>query len=364
MIVSDNTESGHPGYRSSTTQELRFLQEIESLKQEKQLHTERQWWKLQLHSLETALEDQSSPGTAGQLSWTGGRAPETSRCTQQTDEVQQADRKVHLQLKITERAVACAALRTAFQNMDPEKEVFLSSEQTSQSAESQADLGPDVSPGGPLQPTAAGLQQQLAHLSLTSSSISSTLNATPTVTAQNTAGREEDEFDMFPQTRGKSMEESRRGGSTYEDISHSGDLKSRGLAGAVNTKSKPNQHYSSRDKHQVPREIPREFAGYHAGVCGIFCGSLRDLLREFAGSPAGFIGISRGTKSSPATPIFGKPHVDSSGGGAGRLPGADRPRGVLARQSQRADGDPPTSRPANRFIQRVESDAPPHRNTA
>ncbi|KAI8518234.1 hypothetical protein Bbelb_042510 [Branchiostoma belcheri] len=38
--------------------------------------------------------------------------------------------KVHLQLKITERAVACAALRTAFQNMDPEKEVFLSSEQT------------------------------------------------------------------------------------------------------------------------------------------------------------------------------------------------------------------------------------------
>ncbi|KAI8479514.1 hypothetical protein Bbelb_427750 [Branchiostoma belcheri] len=38
--------------------------------------------------------------------------------------------KVHLQLKNTERAVACAALKTAFQNMDPEKEVFLSSEQT------------------------------------------------------------------------------------------------------------------------------------------------------------------------------------------------------------------------------------------
>ncbi|KAI8480608.1 hypothetical protein Bbelb_416200, partial [Branchiostoma belcheri] len=41
-----------------------FLQEIESLKQEKQqleeqLHTERQRWELQLHSLETALEDQS-----------------------------------------------------------------------------------------------------------------------------------------------------------------------------------------------------------------------------------------------------------------------------------------------------------------
>ncbi|KAI8516339.1 hypothetical protein Bbelb_049200 [Branchiostoma belcheri] len=35
-----------------------------------------------------------------------------------------------LQLKNAERAVACAALRTAFQNMDPEKEVFLSSEQT------------------------------------------------------------------------------------------------------------------------------------------------------------------------------------------------------------------------------------------
>ncbi|XP_078690575.1 TOM1-like protein 2 isoform X5 [Branchiostoma floridae x Branchiostoma belcheri] len=117
----------------------------------------------------------------------------------------------------------------------------------SQSAEPQTDtlidLGPDVSPGGPppLQPTAAGLQQQLAGLSLTSSSISSTLNATPTVTAQNTAGKDDDEFDMFAQTRGKSMEESRRGGSTYEDISHSGDLMSGGLARAVNTKSNPNQ---------------------------------------------------------------------------------------------------------------------------
>ena len=41
-----------------------FLQEIESLKQEKQqleeqLHAERQRWELQLHSLETALEDQN-----------------------------------------------------------------------------------------------------------------------------------------------------------------------------------------------------------------------------------------------------------------------------------------------------------------
>ncbi|XP_019627949.1 PREDICTED: TOM1-like protein 2 isoform X9 [Branchiostoma belcheri] len=120
----------------------------------------------------------------------------------------------------------------------------------SQSAEPQTDtlidLGPDVSPGGPppLQPTAAGLQQQLAGLSLTSSSISSTLNATPTVTAQNTAGKDDDEFDMFAQTRGKSMEESRRGGSTYEDISHSGDLMSGGLARAVNTKSNPNQPQS------------------------------------------------------------------------------------------------------------------------
>ncbi|XP_066292816.1 TOM1-like protein 2 isoform X5 [Branchiostoma lanceolatum] len=117
----------------------------------------------------------------------------------------------------------------------------------SQSAEPQTDtlidLGPDISPGGPppLQPAAAGLQQQLAGLSITSSSISSTLNATPTVTAQNTAGRDDDEFDMFAQTRGKSMEESRRGGSTYEDISHSGDLMSGGLARAVNTKSNPNQ---------------------------------------------------------------------------------------------------------------------------
>ncbi|XP_019627947.1 PREDICTED: TOM1-like protein 2 isoform X7 [Branchiostoma belcheri] len=120
----------------------------------------------------------------------------------------------------------------------------------SQSAEPQTDtlidLGPDVSPGGPppLQPTAAGLQQQLAGLSLTSSSISSTLNATPTVTAQNTAGKDDDEFDMFAQTRGKSMEESRRGGSTYEDISHSGDLMSGGLARAVNTKSNPNQPHA------------------------------------------------------------------------------------------------------------------------
>ncbi|XP_078692226.1 uncharacterized protein LOC144922376 [Branchiostoma floridae x Branchiostoma belcheri] len=132
----------------------------------------------------------------------------------------------------------------------------------SQSAESQTDLGPDVSPGGPLQPTAAGLQQQLAGLSLTSSSISSTLNATPTVTAQNTAGREEDEFDMFPQTRGKSMEESRRGGSTYEDISHSGDLKSRGLAGAVNTKSKPNQHDMKRDRKETRKETRKRMKAW------------------------------------------------------------------------------------------------------
>ncbi|XP_019627942.1 PREDICTED: TOM1-like protein 2 isoform X3 [Branchiostoma belcheri] len=128
----------------------------------------------------------------------------------------------------------------------------------SQSAEPQTDtlidLGPDVSPGGPppLQPTAAGLQQQLAGLSLTSSSISSTLNATPTVTAQNTAGKDDDEFDMFAQTRGKSMEESRRGGSTYEDISHSGDLMSGGLARAVNTKSNPNQPDEPYDEHAQP----------------------------------------------------------------------------------------------------------------
>ncbi|XP_035696285.1 TOM1-like protein 2 isoform X11 [Branchiostoma floridae] len=128
----------------------------------------------------------------------------------------------------------------------------------SQSAEPQTDtlidLGPAVSPGGPppLQPTAAGLQQQLAGLSITSSSISSTLNATPTVTAQNTAGRDDDEFDMFAQTRGKSMEESRRGGSTYEDISHSGDLMSGGLARAVNTKSNPNQPDEPYDEHAQP----------------------------------------------------------------------------------------------------------------
>ncbi|XP_066292815.1 TOM1-like protein 2 isoform X4 [Branchiostoma lanceolatum] len=128
----------------------------------------------------------------------------------------------------------------------------------SQSAEPQTDtlidLGPDISPGGPppLQPAAAGLQQQLAGLSITSSSISSTLNATPTVTAQNTAGRDDDEFDMFAQTRGKSMEESRRGGSTYEDISHSGDLMSGGLARAVNTKSNPNQPDEAFDEHAQP----------------------------------------------------------------------------------------------------------------
>ncbi|XP_078609851.1 TOM1-like protein 2 isoform X22 [Branchiostoma floridae x Branchiostoma japonicum] len=130
----------------------------------------------------------------------------------------------------------------------------------SQSAEPQTDtlidLGPAVSPGGPppLQPTAAGLQQQLAGLSITSSSISSTLNATPTVTAQNTAGRDDDEFDMFAQTRGKSMEESRRGGSTYEDISHSGDLMSGGLARAVNTKSNPNQPQSPGGAAQQEEE--------------------------------------------------------------------------------------------------------------
>ncbi|KAI8485867.1 hypothetical protein Bbelb_364190 [Branchiostoma belcheri] len=84
--------------------------------------------------------------------------------------------------------------------------------------------------------------------------------------------------------------------------------------------------YSSRDKHQVKslRAITQEFAGSPAGVCGISSGSLRDLLRDLSGFPA-------------------KPHIGSSG----RLPGADRPRGVLARQSQRVDGDPPTSRAEN-----------------
>ncbi|KAI8484906.1 hypothetical protein Bbelb_373130 [Branchiostoma belcheri] len=38
--------------------------------------------------------------------------------------------------------------------------------------------------------------------------------------------------------------------------------------------------------------------------------------------------------------------------GAGRLPGADRPRGVLARQSQRTSGDPPTSQAAKSGVPR------------
>ncbi|KAI8516710.1 hypothetical protein Bbelb_052910 [Branchiostoma belcheri] len=159
------------------------------------------------------------------------------------------DRKVHLQLKNTERAVACAALRSAFQNMDPEKEVFLSSEQT----------------------------------------------------------------------------------------------------------------YRSRDKHQVPREIPREFAGYHAGVCGISCGSLRDLLREFAGFPAGFIGISRGTKSSPATPIFETACRHAAAAALADSPAApDHVAFWRANHSVQTGTRPP----AGPRIQRVESDAPPHRNTA
>ncbi|KAI8483219.1 hypothetical protein Bbelb_391010 [Branchiostoma belcheri] len=135
--------------------------------------------------------------------------------------------------------------------------------------------------------------------------------------------------------------------------------------------------YRSRDKHQVPREIPREFAGYHAGVCGISRGSLRDLLREFAGSPAGFIGISRGTKSSPATPIFGGMQTPSVG------PGVPTPRRHRNRTSPAAaliDSPAPpdhvafwranhsaqteTRPPAGPRIQRVESDAPPQRNTA
>ncbi|KAI8506069.1 hypothetical protein Bbelb_164220 [Branchiostoma belcheri] len=137
--------------------------------------------------------------------------------------------------------------------------------------------------------------------------------------------------------------------------------------------------YRSRDKHQVPREIPREFAGYHAGVCGISRGSLRDLLREFAGSPAGFIGISRGTKSSPATPIFGGMQTPSVGPGV-PTPRRHRNRTSPAAAAALADSPAPTDHvafwranhsaqmgtrpPAGPRIQRVESNAPPHRNTA
>ncbi|KAI8508585.1 hypothetical protein Bbelb_136840 [Branchiostoma belcheri] len=66
--------------------------------------------------------------TPGALSCRQDRSPASRRRSQWNPGKNIS--KVHLQLKNTERAVACAALRTAFQNMDPEKEVFLSSEQT------------------------------------------------------------------------------------------------------------------------------------------------------------------------------------------------------------------------------------------
>ncbi|KAI8493991.1 hypothetical protein Bbelb_283380 [Branchiostoma belcheri] len=68
--------------------------------------------------------------TPGALSCRQDRSPPSRRRSQWNPGKNITSRKVHLQLKNTERAVACAALRTAFQNMDPEKEVFLSSEQT------------------------------------------------------------------------------------------------------------------------------------------------------------------------------------------------------------------------------------------
>ncbi|KAI8515944.1 hypothetical protein Bbelb_067570 [Branchiostoma belcheri] len=68
--------------------------------------------------------------TPGALSCRQDRSPASRRRSQWNPGKNITSRKVHLQLKITERAVACAAPRTAFQNMDPEKEVFLSSEQT------------------------------------------------------------------------------------------------------------------------------------------------------------------------------------------------------------------------------------------
>ncbi|KAI8482538.1 hypothetical protein Bbelb_397740 [Branchiostoma belcheri] len=68
--------------------------------------------------------------TPGALSCRRDRSPVSRRRSQWNPGKNITSRKVHLQLKNTERAVACAALRTAFQNMDPEKEVFLSSEQT------------------------------------------------------------------------------------------------------------------------------------------------------------------------------------------------------------------------------------------
>ncbi|KAI8513082.1 hypothetical protein Bbelb_097210 [Branchiostoma belcheri] len=68
--------------------------------------------------------------TPGALSCRQDRSPASRRRSQWNPGKNITSRKVYLQLKNAERAVACAALRTAFQNMDPEKEVFLSSEQT------------------------------------------------------------------------------------------------------------------------------------------------------------------------------------------------------------------------------------------
>ncbi|KAI8511951.1 Peptidase domain containing associated with muscle reproteinration 1 [Branchiostoma belcheri] len=120
------------------------------------------------------------------------------------------------------------------------------------------------------------------------------------------------------------------------------------------------------------------FAGRSAEYRRTPCGMLRNAVRNIAEGRASCRPCRRRQQSSraaPISPIFvtntiftdynrgsviGVPtHVAivtaRSSSGAGRLPGADRPRGVPVRQPQRADGDPPTSRAAEELMLRPET---------
>ncbi|KAI8487076.1 hypothetical protein Bbelb_351460 [Branchiostoma belcheri] len=117
------------------------------------------------------------------------------------------------------------------------------------------------------------------------------------------------------------------------------------------------------------RDITREFAGSSAGVCGISCGSLRDLLRDLSGYPAvrilsrnpdlrcETIGFRRAGAAGMQTPSVG-PGVPTprrhrnrtSPAAAAALADSPAPTDHVAfwrANHKRADGDPPTSRPAN-----------------
>ncbi|KAI8485779.1 Titin-like, partial [Branchiostoma belcheri] len=108
------------------------------------------------------------------------------------------------------------------------------------------------------------------------------------------------------------------------------------------------------------RDITREFAGSSAGVCGISCGSLRDLLRDLSGYPAGMQTPSVG----PGVPTPRRHRNRTSPAAAAALADSPAPTDHVAFWRANHSAQMGTRPPAGPRIQRVESDAPPNRNTA